>query len=200
MDSTSYFEDVSKQNWTSVCNIRGLLYWFWKPLCIYFSTNVTYFTKRLLHAICTALATEKLLWTTCAKAKTNLRSEKKKKSSVNFYLPHFSLLCSSRYLPRTAGQCERKALCLSPLVARSKKGASHRAQTQSWDHFGEYVGLEPFSGGSPENNRRKHTSWNAHPCLAAPRSSVALNRQPNFWDLIPVTEVSRNDLLDEVHL
>lgn len=60
MDSISYFEDVSKQKWTSVCNIKGLLYWFWKPVYIYFSTNVTYFTKQLLYAIYTALETDKI--------------------------------------------------------------------------------------------------------------------------------------------
>lgn len=43
-------------------------------------------------------------------------------------------------------------------------------------------------------------SFDAQPLLAALRSLVTLKRQSDFWDLVHVTEVSRNDLLDEVHL
>jgi len=77
MDSMSYSEDASKQKWTSECSTEGLLYWFWKPVGIYVSTNITYFTKQLLYAIYTALETDKMAWIKCAKAKTSLRSAKK---------------------------------------------------------------------------------------------------------------------------
>lgn len=45
---------------------------------------------------------------------------------------------------------------------------------------------------------RKHVLQNAQPHLAALRSLVTLKRR--FWDLVHVTQVSRNDLLDGVHL
>lgn len=94
MGSISYFEDVSKQKWTLVCNIKSLLYWFWKPVYIYFYIYITYFTKQLLYAIYTALETDKLVLTKCAKAKTNLRSEKS--VQLIFYLTDFLPVSGSR--------------------------------------------------------------------------------------------------------
>lgn len=131
-------------------------YWFWKPVGIYVSTNITYFTKQLLYVIYTALEPDKMVWIKCAKAQTNLRSTKR----LRWFLAH-TFLADLQFQALAQSSGALRAQCL-PIIDHKQE------ETTKWWSSASVLSLTSESicaqnHESSESIRRKHLSWNAWP-------------------------------------
>lgn len=187
MESTSHFEDVSKQKWTLLCNSKGL-YIDFGGQALHTSLQTSHISQRAWRYLHCIRDGQVSLGKTCQ----NWNKFQAWKSLVASYHTHSLPVSDSRCWSRAVNSWE------GPWLDDQEQEVTELSLVLSLS-FREYLGPDPFLGDSSVNILSKHISGSAQPLLAALGSWVTLKRQPKFWDGVHVTEVCSRDLLDEVH-